>query len=117
MKWEVFECLLFSYFKLIDIGIFQINFAHICQKCLVLGENNFEYTQRFSHPCRNDTIMMSTKEFSTNFKAQLRLFNKKIQFFIKIYTNDAEIFAASCCLLQESLFAARKKKGSALLLV
>ena len=114
MMWEVFECLLFFYFKSNDVGIFQINSVHICQKCFVLGANSFECTQRFSYPCKND-LMMSTKELSTNSKAHLRLFNKKIQFFMgaQIYSQDAEIFAASC----KNPFLQPRKKGSALLLV
>ena len=70
--WEVFECLFFFYFKSIDIGIFQMNSVPICQKIL-------KAPKRFSNPCKND-VMMSTKDFSRNFKPHLRLFNKKIRF-------------------------------------
>ena len=107
MMWEVFECLFFFYFKSIDIGIFQMNSVPICQKIL-------KAPKRFSHPCKND-VMMSTKEFSTNFKAHLRLFNKNTQFFMgaKIYSQDVEIFAASC----KNPILQPRKKGSPLLLV
>ena len=61
----------FFYFKSIDVVIFQMNSVNMCQKCLVLGANNFECTQRFSNTCKKD-IMMSTKDFFYKFQGTFK---------------------------------------------